>query len=179
MLDIGFFELLVIAIIGLLVVGPEKLPKYIAQGVKMLRNVKDMASKAKDDIVESAGIKDLDLKNLSNLDPSKLANNVFDVEVVLDGDGAEKGVGVNEVLFVAFVNNEFVALAVVVALLVENKLLVVGLALNRFDIVEVLLVVEGGGGTLYFFSRFLISSCSLPLYFSNKVGISLILAGLY
>jgi sec-independent protein translocase protein TatB len=78
LLDIGFFELLVIAVIGLLVVGPERLPKYIAQGMKMLRNVKDMATKAKDDIVESAGIKDLDLKNLSNLDPSKLANNVFD-----------------------------------------------------------------------------------------------------
>jgi Tat protein translocase TatB subunit len=78
LLDIGFFELLVIGVLGLLVVGPEKLPKYIAQGVKMLRNVKDMASKAKDDIVESAGIKDLDLKNLSNIDPTKLANNVFD-----------------------------------------------------------------------------------------------------
>ncbi len=78
MLDIGFFELLVIGIIGLLVVGPEKLPKYIAQGVKTLRNVRDMATKAKDDIVESAGIKDLDLKNLTNLDPTKLANNVFE-----------------------------------------------------------------------------------------------------
>jgi Tat protein translocase TatB subunit len=78
LLDIGFFELLVIAVIGLLVVGPERLPKYIAQGVKMLRNVRDMATKAKDDIVESAGIKDLDLKDLSKFDPSKLANNVFD-----------------------------------------------------------------------------------------------------
>lgn len=78
MLDIGFFELLVIAIIGLLVVGPERLPKYIAQGMKMLRNIKDMATKAKDDIVESAGIKDLDLKDLSKFDPNKLANNVFD-----------------------------------------------------------------------------------------------------
>jgi sec-independent protein translocase protein TatB len=78
LLDIGFFELLVIGIIGLLVVGPEKLPKYIAQGVKTLRNVRDMATKAKDDIVESAGIKDLDLKNLANLDPNKLANNVFE-----------------------------------------------------------------------------------------------------
>jgi len=78
LLDIGFFELLVIAVIGLLVVGPERLPKYIAQGVKMLRNVKDMVTKAKDDIVESAGIKDLDLKDLSKFDPSKLANNVFD-----------------------------------------------------------------------------------------------------
>ena len=77
MLDIGFFELLVIGIIGLLVVGPEKLPKYIAQGVKTLRNVRDMATKAKDDIVESAGIKDLDLKNLANFDPNKLSNNFF------------------------------------------------------------------------------------------------------
>ena len=78
MLDVGFFELLVIAVIGLLVVGPEKLPKYIAQGIKTLRNVRDMATKAKDDIVESAGIKDFDLKNLSKLDPTNLANNVFD-----------------------------------------------------------------------------------------------------
>ena len=78
MLDVGFFELLVIAVIGLLVVGPEKLPKYIAQGIKTLRNVRDMATKAKDDIVESSGIKDLDLKNLSKLDPTNLANNVFE-----------------------------------------------------------------------------------------------------
>jgi sec-independent protein translocase protein TatB len=78
MLDIGLFEFLFIAVLGLLVAGPEKLPKYIAQGMKTLRNVKDMATKAKDDIVESAGIKDLDLKNLTNFDPNKLANNVFD-----------------------------------------------------------------------------------------------------
>ncbi|MDA3026437.1 MAG: Sec-independent protein translocase protein TatB [Actinomycetota bacterium] len=78
MLDVGFFELLVIAVIGLLVVGPEKLPKYIAQGIKMLRNVKDMATKAKDDIVESSGIKDIDLKNISKIDPTNLANKVFD-----------------------------------------------------------------------------------------------------
>jgi sec-independent protein translocase protein TatB len=78
LLDVGFFELLVIAVIGLLVVGPEKLPKYIAQGIKTLRNVKDMATKAKDDIVESSGIKDIDLKNISKIDPTNLANKVFD-----------------------------------------------------------------------------------------------------
>jgi hypothetical protein len=37
-----------------------------------------MATKAKDDIVESAGIKDVDLKNLSKLDSKKLADNVFE-----------------------------------------------------------------------------------------------------
>jgi len=78
LLDVGFFELLVIAVIGLLVVGPEKLPKYIAQGIKTLRNVKDMATKAKDDIVESSGIKDIDLKNISKIDPTNLAIKVFD-----------------------------------------------------------------------------------------------------
>ena len=78
MLDVGLFELLVIAVIGLLVVGPEKLPKYIAQGIKTLRNVKDMATKAKDDIVESSGIKDIDLKNISKIDPTNLANKVFE-----------------------------------------------------------------------------------------------------
>lgn len=78
MLDVGFFELLVIAVIGLLVVGPEKLPKYIAQGIKTLRNVKDMATKAKDDIVESSGIKDIDLKNISKIDPTNLGNKVFE-----------------------------------------------------------------------------------------------------
>lgn len=58
--------------------GPEKLPKYIAQGIKTLRNVKDMATKAKDDIVESSGIKDIDLKNISKIDPTNLANKVFE-----------------------------------------------------------------------------------------------------
>jgi sec-independent protein translocase protein TatB len=78
MLDIGFFEILTIAVIGLLVVGPEKLPKYIAQGVRTLKNLRDMATKAKDDIVESAGIKDMDLKNFTNFDTKNLANNIFD-----------------------------------------------------------------------------------------------------
>jgi len=80
MMGIGFFEFLTIAVIGLLVVGPEKLPGYIAQGIKMLRNLRDMANKARDEIVESAGIKDLDIKNLSKLDTTKLANSVFEDE---------------------------------------------------------------------------------------------------
>lgn len=74
MLDIGIFEFLFIAVIGLLVVGPEKLPKYIAQGVKAIRNFRDMANKAKDEIVESAGLSDLGIKDLN---PNKLANQVF------------------------------------------------------------------------------------------------------
>ena len=74
MLDIGIFEFLFIAVIGLLVVGPEKLPKYIDQGVKAIRNFRDMANKAKDEIVESAGLSDLGIKDLN---PNKLANQVF------------------------------------------------------------------------------------------------------
>ena len=40
MLDIGLFEFLFIAVLGLLVAGPEKLPKYIAQAGKALKDLK-------------------------------------------------------------------------------------------------------------------------------------------
>ena len=78
MLDIGLFELLFIAVLGLLVAGPEKLPKYIAQGVKTLRGLREMANKAKNEIVESAGLKDLDVNNLKNINPTNLASKIFD-----------------------------------------------------------------------------------------------------
>jgi sec-independent protein translocase protein TatB len=78
MLDIGIFEFLFIAVLGLLVAGPEKLPKYIAQGVKALRGLREMANKAKNEIVESAGLKDLDVTNLKNINPTNLASKIFE-----------------------------------------------------------------------------------------------------
>ena len=72
MLDIGIFEFLFIAVLGLLVAGPEKLPKYIAQGVKALRGLREMANKAKNEIVESAGLQDLDVTNLKNIKKNNL-----------------------------------------------------------------------------------------------------------
>jgi len=48
MFDVGFFELLLIGIVALLVVGPERLPKvartagmWLGRGRRFIRNVKD------------------------------------------------------------------------------------------------------------------------------------------
>jgi len=78
MLDIGLFEFLFIAVLGLLVAGPEKLPKYIAQAGKALKGFNEMANKAKSEIVESAGLKDVDVTNLKNINPTNLASEIFE-----------------------------------------------------------------------------------------------------
>jgi ribosomal protein S5 len=37
-----------------------------------------MANKAKNEIVESAGLKDLEVNNLKNINPTNLASKIFD-----------------------------------------------------------------------------------------------------
>ena len=54
--DIGPGEFLVIAIVGLLIVGPDRLPKMLAEGVKWLRVLRDQAVKARGEIVAAADI---------------------------------------------------------------------------------------------------------------------------
>jgi sec-independent protein translocase protein TatB len=52
--DIGPGEFLVIAIVAVLIVGPEKLPKMVAEGVKWLRVLRDQAANARREIVSAA-----------------------------------------------------------------------------------------------------------------------------
>jgi sec-independent protein translocase protein TatB len=40
MFDIGFFELLIIAVVGLVVLGPERLPGAIRSTMKTVRSIK-------------------------------------------------------------------------------------------------------------------------------------------
>ena len=54
MLDIGLGEVVIIAIIALLVFGPEKLPKMAADAAKTLRQVRQMASAARKDLLARA-----------------------------------------------------------------------------------------------------------------------------
>lgn len=56
MFDVGIGEIAILAIIGLLIFGPERLPRAAADAAKMLRNVRAMATTARQDIVDSAGI---------------------------------------------------------------------------------------------------------------------------
>jgi sec-independent protein translocase protein TatB len=49
------WKLLVLLLVGIFVFGPDKLPKAIADGVKMLRTVRDMARNATGDLSRELG----------------------------------------------------------------------------------------------------------------------------
>lgn len=59
MFDIGFFELLIIGVIALVVLGPEKLPGAIRTTSKTIRNIKSMATGFKTEIEQQMRIQEL------------------------------------------------------------------------------------------------------------------------
>lgn len=85
MFDIGFGELLVLAVLGLFVFGPEKLPKLIGDTTRTLRNLRRMAQGAQRELTESL---DLDLKgiDLQSLDPRTFVKRTLLDDVDLDLD---------------------------------------------------------------------------------------------
>ena len=58
------WKLLVLALLGIFILGPDKLPKYVADGVKMLRNLRDMARNATGDLSRELGT-DIKLEDLN------------------------------------------------------------------------------------------------------------------
>lgn len=81
MFDIGLGELLALAVIGLVVFGPEKLPKAAADAGRWVRQLRVMASNAKQELADSAGVDLSDtldsVKSLGDLNPRKLATSMF------------------------------------------------------------------------------------------------------
>lgn len=67
MFDIGFGEIIGLAIVALLVFGPERLPKVAADAGRFLRQLRTMISGARNDLQESLGpeFKDLELSDLN------------------------------------------------------------------------------------------------------------------
>ena len=66
--DIGFGELVVIALVAVLVFGPDKLPELAKQAGAMLRKAKEFANSARDDLRDELGPEYADLE-LRDLDP--------------------------------------------------------------------------------------------------------------
>lgn len=81
MFDIGLGEILILAVLGLLVFGPERLPRAAADASRMLRNVKAMASNARKDLADSAGVDLSDakdaLRDLQDLHPRRMVAGMF------------------------------------------------------------------------------------------------------
>ncbi len=58
------WKLLVLLLLGIFIFGPDKLPKAIADGVRMLRSVRDMARNATSDLSRELGT-DIQLEDLN------------------------------------------------------------------------------------------------------------------
>ena len=67
MFDIGLGEFVVLAVLALLVLGPEKLPKFAADAARMLRQVRRMANNAREDVRRELGpeLQDISLQDLN------------------------------------------------------------------------------------------------------------------
>ncbi|HSS68088.1 MAG TPA: sec-independent translocase [Nocardioidaceae bacterium] len=67
MFGIGFPEFAVLAIIALLVFGPDKLPDVARQAGRMVRTLRDLAQTARSQVADELGeeFRDLDLRDLN------------------------------------------------------------------------------------------------------------------
>ena len=74
--DMGIGELLIIGVVGLIIFGPERLPKAAAQAAQFLRQLRDQANQAKSSIIEAADIDESTLRDLRDLDPRRALRDV-------------------------------------------------------------------------------------------------------
>ncbi|HEV7825517.1 MAG TPA: sec-independent translocase [Mycobacteriales bacterium] len=63
-MDLNFMEIVGLLLLGLFIFGPERLPQVIGDGMRMLRNVRQMAQNATTELREELGT-DLDLEDLN------------------------------------------------------------------------------------------------------------------
>ncbi|MGF1722663.1 Sec-independent protein translocase protein TatB [Vibrio kyushuensis] len=59
MFDIGFWELVLISVVGLVVLGPERLPHAIRSVTKFISSAKSMANSVKDELTHELKIQEL------------------------------------------------------------------------------------------------------------------------
>lgn len=67
MFDIGAGEFIALAILALIVLGPEKLPRYAAEAARVLRRVREMANDARSEVRRELGpeFDDISLRDLN------------------------------------------------------------------------------------------------------------------
>ncbi|MEO9947473.1 MAG: Sec-independent protein translocase protein TatB [Paraglaciecola sp.] len=73
MFDIGFFEILFIAVIALVVLGPERLPGAIRSTLKTVRGIKGMANGFRQEVEQQFKIHELH-ENLKKAEEQSLEN---------------------------------------------------------------------------------------------------------
>lgn len=75
MFDIGFWELILVAVVGLLVLGPERLPLAIRNVSRWISAARKMANSVKDELEQELKIQELqdNLKKAENIGMKNLA----------------------------------------------------------------------------------------------------------
>lgn len=68
MFGLTFEKLLIVGVVAVLLIGPERLPHYSAQFAKFVRGIRDMAYEAKERLKEEMG-EDFDPDEWKKLDP--------------------------------------------------------------------------------------------------------------
>ncbi|MDF2178733.1 Sec-independent protein translocase protein TatB [Aliiglaciecola sp. CAU 1673] len=83
MFDIGFWELLVIGVVALLVLGPERLPGAIRSTSRALSSVRSMASQFKQEVEQQLKLEELH-NNLKKAESQNLENLAPDLKKSVD-----------------------------------------------------------------------------------------------
>jgi len=76
MFGMGWSEIILIGIVGVLVFGPDKLPEFARQSARLVRTVRRMAQDAKNDLGRELG-HDLSAVELRDLDPREVVRRTF------------------------------------------------------------------------------------------------------
>jgi sec-independent protein translocase protein TatB len=75
--NLGWSEIIVLAVIGLIIFGPDRLPKAAADAARMMRQLRTMARSAASDLKAELGPEMADL-DLASLHPRRLASSLLD-----------------------------------------------------------------------------------------------------
>jgi sec-independent protein translocase protein TatB len=91
MFGLAWPEILFIAVVAIVLVGPNKLPTAAAQAGRWVREMRQMLDAARADVVRSAGIDEETLSSLADLHPKRIASSLLAGESLsgLDAEPAE------------------------------------------------------------------------------------------
>ena len=78
-MDVGWGELLLLAVVALLIFGPDKLPKAAADAGRMVRKLRELASTAQKDLTPDLDIDGLksDLRSVADLHPKRIISSAL------------------------------------------------------------------------------------------------------
>jgi sec-independent protein translocase protein TatB len=88
---VGWGELLVLAVIGLVILGPERLPKAAADAARLIRQLRAMARNATADLKAELGPEMADL-DLASLHPRRMVQSML-LDDEVDAAGVPTPVG--------------------------------------------------------------------------------------